>query len=125
MPGSVSPLATRLPDGRLLVGGSEDTDDADEIDPKIVALLRGWLEGMLPETVEVPISHGWCCFRPTHPDHLPVIDRLPGLANVWLTSAHYKTGILMAPATANALAMWIISSTQPDEVVEFGLSRFA
>jgi glycine oxidase len=124
MPGSIEPVATRLPDGRLLVGGTEDVDDLDEIDPDTVTLLRGWLDGILPGNVEIATGHVWCCFRPAHPDHLPVIDRVPGLENAWFTSGHYRTGILMAPATANALVIWITSSSQPEEVVRFAMSRF-
>jgi glycine/D-amino acid oxidase-like deaminating enzyme len=52
-----------------------------------------------------------------------VIDRLPGLANAWLTSGHYKTGILMAPATGRALAQWLASGSPPPEVLPFTLAR--
>jgi glycine oxidase len=123
MPGCVAPVATRLPDGRLLVGGTEDTDDADEVDAGIVAGLRQRLDAVLPGAAPFASTHAWCCFRPAHPDHLPVIDRIQG-HNAWFTSGHYRTGILMAPATAHAVATWIESGRRPDHISELGASRF-
>ena len=32
---------------------------------------------------------------------------MPGLDNAWLTSGHFRTGILNAPATAAVLTRWI------------------
>ncbi|HEY9666409.1 MAG TPA: FAD-dependent oxidoreductase [Coleofasciculaceae cyanobacterium] len=33
----------------------------------------------------------------------PVIDQLPGYRNVLLATGHYRNGILLAPATAQAI----------------------
>ena len=52
-----------------------------------------------------------------------MIDRVPSLSNAWMTSGHYKTGILMAPATGRALAEWIRSGEQPPEVRAFAVDR--
>jgi glycine oxidase len=124
MPGSVAPIATRLPDGRLLVGGTEDIDDTDAVDPDIAGTLRQWLNAMVPVAAQAETTHTWCCFRPSHPDHLPVLDRVPGHNNIWFTSGHYKTGILMAPATADAVATWIQSGDRPHHVAELAAARF-
>jgi glycine/D-amino acid oxidase-like deaminating enzyme len=51
------------------------------------------------------------------------VDRVPGLGNAWFTSGHYRTGILMGPATGSALARWITSGARPAEVERFGLHR--
>jgi glycine oxidase len=125
MPGAVAPVAARLPDGRLLVGGTEDVDDRDEVDPEIVRVLRAWLDGMIPAARRAATTHTWSCFRPAHPDHLPVVDRVPDREKIWFTSGHYRTGILMAPATGDALAEWIRSGERPRQVAEIGASRFA
>ena len=125
MHGSVAPVATRLPDGRLLVGGTEDVDDSDEVDPEIARVLRHWLDSALPSAARTKTTHTWCCFRPSHPDHLPVVDRAPGLDSVWFTSGHYRTGILMAPAIGDALVSWIQSGQRPANVAELAASRFS
>jgi glycine/D-amino acid oxidase-like deaminating enzyme len=55
----------------------------------------------------------WCSFRPATADGQPVIDRVPGLDNAWVSAGHDGTGLLLAPATGQALATWITTSRQP------------
>ena len=54
-----------------------------------------------------------------------MIDRVPGLDNAWLTSGHFRTGILNAPATAAVLARWIAAGEPPAEPATWAASRFA
>jgi glycine oxidase len=122
LPGLVAPLATQLEDRRLLAGGTLDTDDATaEVRPEVVERIRSDVAAMLPRLSGVRITHSWCCWRPRHPDGLPVIDRVPGLRNAWFSSGHYRTGILMGPATGAALARWITADERPAVVKAFGL----
>ncbi len=122
---AVPPMVTQIDDGRLLAGGTLDYgDDSPDVDDAVVADIRADLQAALPALGEVPISHAWCCFRPVHPDELPVVDRVPRLANAWMTSGHFRTGILMAPATGRALARWVESGDQPEEVGGLELKRF-
>ncbi len=126
LPGIVAPVATQLEDGRLLVGGTFDTGDETPLvrDDVIEGILAG-LYVTLPEARGLRAAYQWCCFRPRHPDGLPVIDRIPGLGNAWLTSGHYRTGILLAPVTAQALARWIGSDEPPAEAGAWSSERFA
>ena len=48
-----------------------------------------------------------------------------GLDNAWLTSGHFRTGILNAPATAAVLARWIAAGEPPAEPATWAASRFA
>jgi glycine/D-amino acid oxidase-like deaminating enzyme len=117
-------LARVIDDGRALIGGTLDIgDDSRVVRTEVTErmwreLVRAW-----PDLDGVPLEYAWACFRPAHPDHLPVIDRVPGLANVWLSSGQYKTGILMAAATGRALAEWIATGAAPGWVAPFSLSR--
>lgn len=126
LPGSVAPLATSIEDGRLMVGGTLDVGDSERVvRPEIIASMWAELAAAWPIVEGVRIAHQWACFRPAHPDHVPVIDHVPGVANAWLTSGHYKTGILLAPATGIALAEWIASGQRPPQVEGLGVDRFA
>jgi glycine oxidase len=126
LPGVVAPLATPIEDGRLLRGGTLDIgDDERVVRPDVIASMMTELETAWPIARGLHVSHQWACFRPAHPDHLPVIDRVPALTNVWITSGHYKTGILLAPSTGRAIADWIASGERPAEVVGLGIDRFA
>ena len=93
--------------------------------PAVIDEMWSELESDWPVVRGLRVGYSWACFRPAHPDLLPVIDQLPGLANAWLTSGHYKTGILMAPGTGQAIARWIASGDRPAEVASFGVARFA
>jgi glycine/D-amino acid oxidase-like deaminating enzyme len=124
LPGTVDPFGSQIEDGRLLCGGTFDEgDDSLEIRAGPVAELWSELSGGLPRLHGTRISHQWACFRPAHPDRLPVIDRVPGLSNAWLTSGHFRTGILMAAATGTCLVDWIRTGQRPDLVAAFGVDR--
>ncbi len=126
LPGSVANVATPLPGGRLLVGGTLDVDDdSPAVREEVISRLRRQLAAALPPTVGLPVTHRWCCWRPHHPDGLPVIDRLPGIENAWMTSGHYRTGILTAPATGALIAEWILTGRRPAVAGAFAMGRFA
>jgi glycine/D-amino acid oxidase-like deaminating enzyme len=40
----------------------------------------------------------------------PIIDYLPGFSNILLATGHYRNGVLLAPATAQAIRETILSS---------------
>jgi glycine/D-amino acid oxidase-like deaminating enzyme len=125
-PQELADLATVIEDGRLLMGGTLDVDDETRVvRPEVTARMWSELVAAWPLAGDLAVEYTWACFRPAHADHLPVIDRVPGLSNAWLTSGHYKTGILAAPATGRALAAWLTSGSPPSEVAPFALSRLA
>jgi glycine oxidase len=125
LPCTVAPVATPLEDGRLLAGGTFDYgDESPVVREEVVDTIMGGLRAALPAVKEVGVSHQWCCFRPRHPDRRPVIDRVPGLRNAWLTSGHFRTGILNAPATGLAITRWIDADRPPPEARAWSASRF-
>jgi glycine oxidase len=126
LPGTVAPVATQLDDGRLLVGGTFDTgDETPTIRQDIIDSILEALYATLPAVRGLRADYQWCCFRPRHPDGRPVIDRVPGLGNAWLTSGHFRTGILMAPITAHTIARWISAGEPPAEAAAWSSVRFA
>jgi glycine oxidase len=124
LPGMVAPLATQIEDHRLLAGGTLDTDDATPgVRADITARIQSELAAALAPLGRVRLAHRWCCWRPRHPDGLAVIDRVPGLSNAWVTSGHYRTGILLAPAAGAALASWITNQRRPRYLQPWGAAR--
>lgn len=122
----VSALVTKIENGRLLVGGTLDVGDNERVvRPEVAARLWQEVVAAWPEAAGASVEYTWACFRPAHPDHLPVIDRVPDVDNAWLTSGHYKTGIMCAPGTANALAAWLACGSPPPEIAPFALGRFS
>jgi glycine/D-amino acid oxidase-like deaminating enzyme len=125
-PDKLTDVVTLIEDGRLLMGGTLDVDDHERVvRPEVTDRMWRELVAAWPEAAAAKLDYRWACFRPAHPDHLPVIDRVPGLDNAWLTSGHYKTGILLAPGTGYALATWMASGSALPEVEPFGLARLS
>ncbi|MBV9596599.1 MAG: FAD-binding oxidoreductase [Chloroflexi bacterium] len=117
-------IARVIDDGRVLMGGTLDVGDAQRVvRPEVTERMWRELISAWSALESVSVEYRWACFRPAHPDHLPVIDRLPGLSNAWLSTGQYKTGILMAVETGQALAEWLQTGTAPPEVKPFALSR--
>jgi glycine/D-amino acid oxidase-like deaminating enzyme len=125
LPCTIAPVATPLEDGRLLAGGTFDYgDESPAVREEVIDMIIASLRAALPGLREAGVSHQWCCFRPRHPDGRPVIDRVPGLANAWLTSGHFRTGILNAPATGMAIARWISADKPPPKAIAWSATRF-
>jgi glycine oxidase len=126
LPGTVDSVATQLEDGRLLAGGTLDTgDDSPAVLQDVIDSILADLYAQLPALTGLRAAYQWCCFRPRHPDGFPVIDRVAGLDNAWLTSGHFRTGILMAPITAQLITRWISTDRPPPEVAPWASARFA
>ena len=125
LPCTVAPVATPLEDGRLLAGGTFDYgDESPAVREEVVDTIMGGLRAALPGIRDLGVSHQWCCFRPRHPDRRPVIDKVPGIGNAWLTSGHFRTGILNAPATGLAITRWITAGRPPPEAGTWSATRF-
>ena len=125
LPAMVAPIGVPLQDGRILVGGTLDIDDVNpDVRPEVINSLLSSLVTFLPSLAGIAAENSWTCFRPHHPDDLPVIDRLPDVTNGWITSGHYRTGILMAPATADLLANWISTQHPPPQALPWSTKRF-
>lgn len=114
-----------LPGGGLLAGGTRDEgDQSPQVRPEVVASIQRRLGELLPAAQGAALTHSWCCFRPATADGQPVIDQVPGLDNAWVSAGHDGTGLLLAPATGQALATWIATGRRAIGIDSFALARF-
>jgi glycine oxidase len=119
-------LVLQLAGNEIVAGGTlDDGDDDPVVRDAVIAGIRKALAALLPRTADLDVGHAWCCFRPTTADEQPVIDRVAGIENAWISCGHFRTGILMAAATGDVLARWIGTGDRPEGVEPFGLRRFA
>jgi glycine/D-amino acid oxidase-like deaminating enzyme len=117
-----SVIVLPLPDGRLVAGGTFDVgDDEPVVRDDVVAGIRAEMSRVLPATENLATERAWVCFRPGTPDEMPVIDRVPGFENAWMSVGHYRTGLLLAPGAGRMVAGWI-GGEEPTG--SFALSRF-
>lgn len=92
-------------DGRLLVGSNEEeVGYVCETTDEVLAELREWAVGMMPELDSVPIEHAWAGLRPASYDSFPYIGRLPNHPNITIASGHFRAGIHLSAGTARVIA---------------------
>ena len=72
--------------------------------PGAIERLETMCARLSPVLARSPILARQACFRPVTRDGLPLIGRLPGLANAYVATGHSVWGILNAPATGEAMA---------------------
>jgi glycine oxidase len=78
---------------------------------------------LAPALAHAPIVEAWSGLRPDTPDHLPIIGA--AAENLWIATGHYRNGILLAPATARAIAGLILRQKSPVDISHFSPLRFA
>jgi D-amino-acid dehydrogenase len=79
-------------------------------------LLAGW---------EGEAAHAWTGMRPIAPDGLPLVDRLPGLANVFVAGAFSMLGMTLALPAGEALAEQMLTGERSAVLAPFRADRFA
>src|SRR5262249_33672174 len=77
-------------------------------DEGAIERLEAMCARLSPVLARSPILARQACFRPVTRDGLPLIGRLPGLANAYVATGHSVWGILNAPATGEAMAELIL-----------------
>jgi glycine oxidase len=110
-------------DGRVLIGATvEYAGFVKAVTAEgITRLLTAAIE-VVPQLKDFAIVESWSGLRPDTIDHLPIIG--PGnVKNLWLATGHFRNGILLAPATAGAIASSIESGYVSDGFKPFGIER--
>jgi glycine oxidase len=113
------------PSGELLVGTTVERVgfQASVTAHGIGGLLKAALD-LVPGLATLPLSRTWFGFRPWAPDSLPIIGPWPGLEGLFVATAHYRNGILLAPITARLMADWIARGGPSVDVTAFMPDRF-
>lgn len=126
--GSVRGSAVYLvprPDGRIIVGATVEEQgwDARPTVDATYTLLRD-ATALLPGLSECELLDTLVGFRPGTPDNAPIIGfgQTAGLVHA---TGHYRNGVLLTPATADAVAELVATGRTPNVIASFANSRFA
>jgi glycine oxidase len=113
------------PSGELLVGATVEHVGFQR------AVTAAGVGGLLAAAIEVvpalaglPITRTWYGFRPWAPDNLPILGPWPDVAGLWVATAHFRNGILLAPITAKLMTEWILGGQPSVTLHEFLPDRF-
>lgn len=113
------------PSGELLIGATvERAGFRRAVTAEAVAwLLRGAID-LVPDLGTLAISRTWYGFRPWARDSLPVLGPWPGIEGLFVATAHYRNGIMLAPITARLMTEWIVGGEPSIPVKDFLPDRF-
>jgi glycine oxidase len=111
-------------DGRLVIGGTVEERGFDETITAggVLTLLEAAWRA-IPAIEELPIAEIWVGHRPGSRDDAPILGRGP-LEGLFYSTGHHRNGILLAPATADAMARLILDDVVEPAIKPFGLERF-
>src|SRR6266700_2261683 len=111
--------------GELVIGATQEELGADT---RVTAggvweLLRDARE-LVPGITELELAEVTAGLRPGTPDNAPVLgpSALPGLV---LATGHFRSGILLAPVTADLIAEFLDTKRLPRAAARFSPARFS
>jgi glycine oxidase len=114
------------PSGELLIGATvERAGFQRAVTAQAVSGLLSAAIELVPGLAGLPIARTWFGFRPWAPDSRPILGPWPGIDNLWVATAHYREGILLAPITAQLMTEWIVGGAPSIDLDEFLPDRFA
>lgn len=95
-----TPMGERLRiSGMLQLTGTNLRVDAGRVEA-----IRGHARRLLRGLERRPVQRIWRGLRPCTPDGLPMIGRVPGVANLTLATGHGSWGLQLSPVTARLVA---------------------
>jgi D-amino-acid dehydrogenase len=115
----ISPFADELRiAGTLELGRWDLTLNRHRIDAMVDAACS-YLHDWRPSVLRTD----WAGLRPVTSDGLPIIGEVPGFPGIYLATGHSMLGMTLAPATAAALAPFVLDGVIADELRPFRLVR--
>lgn len=126
------PLSIKtIPDGRIMLSGgwrgrwNAELGRGETVDAHVAGNIATAAEvyaGLRDAEVEIAeASRPESCAV----DEIPIVDAVPGTANVLLGAGWTGHGFAIAPAVAELLAHWATSGERPGELAPFSYARFA
>lgn len=112
-------------DGRVLVGATvEDVGFDKSVTDAGVKFLTEVGYEIAPAIANLKIAESWAGLRPFVEDGLPIIGNVLDSEKLFVATAHYRNGILLAPITAEILADKIVKNVESKYLQVFSLKRF-
>jgi len=112
-------------DGTVLAGSTmEAVGFRKEVTVGGLARILTLASTLVPRLVDAPVTGSWSNFRPLTEDQLPVMGptQVEGLL---LATGHHRNGILLTPATAQAMADLVATGRSAVDLAPFSPLRFA
>jgi glycine oxidase len=111
-------------DGSFLLGVTiEETGFDDRVTLQGVQAILEQVSRLVPGAASLGFGKVWAGLRPATADGLPYLGRLTPLRNLWVSTGHFRKGILLAPLCARLLARSILHDQLDDALAPFKPTR--
>jgi glycine oxidase len=111
-------------DGRILLGATTEEKGFDkQVDPETIQRFVRSAVQVAPVLAETRIHDAWAGLRPGSPDGLPILGET-ALRGYFAATGHYRDGIMLAPATADAMTALITGGKVEVDLTPFSPLRF-
>jgi glycine oxidase len=111
-------------DGRILIGATVENIGFDKrVDPDTINQLHQAAAVLVPELGEARIHEAWAGLRPGSPDGLPIMGAT-SITGYFVSTGHYRNGILLAPASARVMSRVIRGEDPGMDIAAFSPDRF-
>ena len=107
--------------------GTTEVDEGFNREPTAAARETIWgaAARLVPSLAEATLVRHTACLRPITPDYMPIVGRLPGWRNVFLTTGAGKKGVLLSPGMGKATAELIVNGNTDVPLEHCEPDRFA
>jgi D-amino-acid dehydrogenase len=92
-------------------------------DPRRHALLRRHMQALLPG-IRLDAASTWMGFRPSLPDHLPVLGAAPRHSGVFFAFGHQHLGLTLCGVTARILSELMLGRAGGPDLSAYRIDRF-
>ena len=115
-----------VPRGTETVVGSTSEQAGFDVStaPQAIEGLRSAATAVCPALAASGPPRAWAGVRPATPDMLPIVGPDPDHPELVYATGHSRNGILLAPATATALADVLTGNRPSIDLSGFGIARF-
>ncbi|HUU85697.1 MAG TPA: glycine oxidase ThiO [Phycisphaerae bacterium] len=103
----------RRSDGLVLVGSTVEHESGFDrrTTPAGVHQLMEDTLTLIPGLADASVAAFWAGLRPGTPDRRPYIGPVPGFEGLIAATGHYRTGVALAPITAEVVADFVLRGT--------------
>lgn len=110
--------------GRILLGSTVEEAGFDRrVTLPGLQSLTSLALALAPRLARAPFVGAWAGLRPAAPDGLPILGETP-IRGLYVATAHFRNGLLLAPATAAAITGLIATGRSELDLAPFSLRRF-
>jgi D-amino-acid dehydrogenase len=123
--GDTKVVLSQYRDEVRIAGTMEFSGYNTRLDAKRVQGLRKATARYLRAELHDEHEQAWTGMRPMTPDGMPIMGRIPGVSNAFVSTGHSMNGIFMAPVSGEALAQLVVQGKSVVDIGAFDPLRFA